>query len=83
MLEMAITDELCSLGAAWSNGRKATALKYTAMTSVLYVKFQSSTNSCQRFFFSRTASDMSGNLLELDMPAAPMTRERCFPLAST
>ena len=75
MLEMTITDELCSFGAAWSNGRKATVLKYTAVASVSYVEFQSSTDSCQRFFFSCAAPDMSENPLGPDMPAAPMTRE--------
>ena len=83
MLKMTITDELCSFGATWSNGRKATVLKYTAVMSVLYVEFQSSTDSCQRFFFSRTASDVSGNPLGPDMPAAATTRERYFSLAST
>jgi len=54
MLEVAITDELCFFGAAWSNSRKATVLKHTAVTSVSYVEFQSSTDSCQRFFFPGT-----------------------------
>jgi hypothetical protein len=83
MLEMTITDELCSFGAAWSNGRKATVQKYTAVTSVLYVEFQASTDPFQRFFFSHTASDVSGNPLGPDMPAAPMTGESYFSLAST
>src|SRR3954451_17250190 len=83
MLEMTMTDELCSFGAAWSRGRKATVVKYTAVTSVLYVVCQSSTDSCQRVFFICTASDVSGNPLGPDMPAATTMRERYFSLAST
>ena len=83
MLEMTITDELCSFGATWSNGRKITVLKCTAVTSVSYVEFQSSTDSCQRLFFSCTASGVSRNPLGPDMPAAVMMRERYFSLAST
>ena len=45
MLEIIITEGEWLFGTAWSSGRKTTVLKYTAVTSVLYVLFQSSADS--------------------------------------